>query len=195
MARRGTCEICGASGEVHRHHIISRAKIARLKPGEHGYDLDLLKGAENQITLCVPCHELTDSHIYWRMHELLAELKGTPQQKRERWWAAGTAYQCEGITRAGKRCQVSVSKKGRRCAAHRSNKQGWFRKKHIQCIGTNKNGSKCRHKKSGGYPNGYCPSHQDQIKSKRPSAKERRNMEEWELATLELDELIESLDL
>ncbi|MEC8873949.1 MAG: hypothetical protein VX502_00995 [Candidatus Thermoplasmatota archaeon] len=48
---------------------------------------------------------------------------------------------------------------------------------------------------SQGYPNGYCPSHQDQIKSKRPSAKERRNMEEWELATLELDELIESLDL
>ena len=190
--KTGRCEISGCRNTpTDWHHVISQNQIRK-----RGLPKSFFTDPGNLKEFCRKHHDMTTASMdRKRLENKDGKPKNWRKQNREKWWDEGRSYQCEGITRAGKRCQVSVSKKGRRCAAHRSNKQGWFRKKHIQCIGTNKNGSKCRHKKSGGYPNGYCPSHQDQIKSKRPSAKERRNMEEWELATLELDELIESLDL
>jgi hypothetical protein len=67
----GTCEICGNRGEVHRHHIIGRHAIKKIKKGQHGHNLDLMNRPQNLITLCVPCHELTDSHILWKVNSKL----------------------------------------------------------------------------------------------------------------------------
>ena len=62
-----------------------------------------------------------------------------------------------------------------------------------RCEGDTKMGRRCRAKKKP--ESDYCRQHQRQAPKPRPDAEARRNMEEWELATLELDELIESLGL
>ena len=69
-------------------------------------------------------------------------------------------------------------------------KAKWPSGRKAQCEGNTKSGRRCRAKKKPGTD--YCRQHQ---RKARPDAEARRNMEEWELATLELEELIEGLDL
>jgi len=70
-------------------------------------------------------------------------------------------------------------------------KARWAGSQKTRCEGNTKSGRRCRAKKKPGTD--YCRQHQRQ--APRPDAEARRNMEEWELATLELDELIEDLGL
>ena len=128
---QGVCEICLSEGVIEKHHIISRSKIESLEPGEHGFDLDLMKNPRNLKTLCVPCHQLTDSHRYRRWALARARKRETPDDwkerkkrnakkrkrnklLREKRWASGE-FQCSGMTRkmgGTIRCVNTIEKEG-----------------------------------------------------------------------------------
>jgi hypothetical protein len=76
------CKICGYEGKTEIHHIISQAKIERIKPHEHGAELDLTNNHGNLIELCVPCHDLT-SHSWYRA-KMIAEGKSNTTTKNRR---------------------------------------------------------------------------------------------------------------
>jgi len=117
---------------MNKHHIIGRASIKRLKTGEHGSDLDLMNNPRNLMTLCVPCHELTLSHVYHRW-ALSQERKGEPiedpKERRKRnamnrrrkrvakakKVASGEIILCSGINVSGRGCWNSVEKEGEFC--------------------------------------------------------------------------------
>ena len=63
MGVKGTCRICGVKGPMDRHHIIAQGRVHRLKPGDHGYDLDLIKNPGNIIHICRDCHKMTTSYM------------------------------------------------------------------------------------------------------------------------------------
>ena len=130
---QGVCEICLSEGVIENHHIISRAMIGRLKTGEHGSDLDLINNPRNLMTLCVPCHELTLSHVYHRW-ALWMERKGEPiedpKERSKRYEmnrsrkrmakakkvASGEIILCSAMNKGGKiRCGNSVEKEGDFC--------------------------------------------------------------------------------
>jgi hypothetical protein len=125
---------------MEKHHIISRAIIKRLKTGEHGSDLDLMNNPRNLKTLCVPCHELTDSHWFYRW-ALSQDRKGEPiedpkerskryamNQMRKRVakakkWASGEGFPCSGMNAGGPRpfevrCGNTIDKEGGFCGTH-----------------------------------------------------------------------------
>ena len=129
---QGVCEICLSEGFMNKHHIIGRASIKRLKTGEHGSDLDLMNNPRNLMTLCVPCHELTLSHVYHRWADS-QERKGEPiedpkdRRKRvvknrnwKRWakakkLASGESFLCSAINVTGRGCRNRVEKEGEFC--------------------------------------------------------------------------------
>ncbi len=123
---QGVCEICLSEGVTQEHHIIGRASIKRLKTGEHGCDLDLMNNPRNLMTLCVPCHELTLSHVYHRW-ALYQERKGEPiedpkeRRKRNRMARAKKlaegGFHCSAINVSGRkrRCWNLVEKEGDFC--------------------------------------------------------------------------------
>ena len=80
MEIMGKCTICHAEGKTEIHHIISQAKIERIKPHEHGGNLDLKTNPGNLIELCVPCHDLT-SHSWYRA-KMIAEGKSKTVRKK-----------------------------------------------------------------------------------------------------------------
>jgi hypothetical protein len=189
----GKCQICGHEGNTDIHHIVSKAKISRIVPGKgrasHGHDLNLMTNPGNLAELCGKCHKLTDSHIYWRMHELLDELRGDKeatkkkrrkmrQAKREAKWATGKLFQCAGQTRSGRRCNITVDREGAKCGAHRD-----------RCLGVTMKGRPCRVKKV--LANGYCKAHQKQVMGSAVIVDDDRVLEEWEEAEIELQELLE----
>ena len=128
--KTGICTICVKEGKTQNHHIISQAKISRLKPNEHGYDLDLKHQPANIIELCIPCHELTDSHIFWRFHKLQdarAENKGRRGRRKSR---KKPSKKQEVDRRVGFQCSYiyeSGLKKGRTCGQkNRKIKEGGY---------------------------------------------------------------------
>jgi hypothetical protein len=58
----GICRICGVEGLTEMHHIISQAKAKKL-----GRD-DLLTNPGNIVELCIECHDMTDSSVFFRLH-------------------------------------------------------------------------------------------------------------------------------
>ena len=67
---------------------------------------------------------------------------------------------------------------------HQTMSWDWVKCSHnARCKGNTKSGRRCRAKKKPG--SDYCRQHQRQAPKSRPDAEARRNMEEWELATLE----------
>ena len=135
----GICTICEYEGKTEIHHIISKAKIKRIKPNQHGADLDLIKNPGNLIELCLPCHELTDSHIYWKFHKLQdarAENKGRRGKKKSR---RKSPKKTKVDRRGGLQCShiyQSGARKGRRCGQkNRKIKEGGF------CYSHSKNSS------------------------------------------------------
>ena len=127
MVRDGTCAICGTAGEVQGHHIISQAKIKRLKQGQYGYDLNLLRNPRNLIDLCLDCHSLTDSHVYYTMHRELEKMWDAkkPEMKRKQdirvsKWAVDGTFQCSEILNRGygRRCNMTVKVDGGKCGIH-----------------------------------------------------------------------------
>ncbi|MEC8548680.1 MAG: hypothetical protein VXY31_05125 [Candidatus Thermoplasmatota archaeon] len=120
--KKGVCQICGSQGKTEAHHIISRAKISRLKPGEHGYDLDLMSNTGNLAELCVPCHELTDSHAFWRWMNRIekGEVKGARKPNRRKYRSKKRGYRCQGIKKDGNQCGQKNKKipKGGYCSLH-----------------------------------------------------------------------------
>ena len=63
MAAKGTCPICGKKGPLDEHHIIAQGRVSKLKPGDHGYDLNLITNPGNIIHICRDCHKLTTSYM------------------------------------------------------------------------------------------------------------------------------------
>ena len=102
---------------------------------------------------------------------------------------------CHDMTCASISRRIFTAKAKKKEAGKAKRKVKWsepgYRK--TRCEGNTKSGRRCRAKKKPG--SDYCRQHQRQAPKPRPDAEARRNMEEWELATLELDELIESLGL
>jgi hypothetical protein len=135
MVVQGVCEICLSEGVIEKHHIISRSKIESLETGQHGSDLDLMKNPRNIITLCIPCHELTDSHHFRRWALAQARKRETPEDKkkrkkrnakkrkrskllREKRWASGEFFRCSGMIKGGKRrCLITIEEEGF-CTTH-----------------------------------------------------------------------------
>ena len=67
---------------------------------------------------------------------------------------------------------------------HQTMSWDWVKCSHnARCKGNTKPGRRCQAKKKPG--SDYCRQHQRQAPKSRPDAEARRNMEEWELATLE----------
>ena len=136
MVVQGVCEICLSEGVIEKHHIISRSKIESLETGQHGSDLDLMKNPGNLITLCRPCHKLTDSHWYYRMAQSQARKRQKPEDKKERRkrtarirkrrqvakakkLASGEFFPCSGMNVGGKRkCGNIIRKEGGFCGGH-----------------------------------------------------------------------------
>tara|TARA_Y100000588_G_C13855300_1_gene753758 strand:+ start:162 stop:746 length:585 start_codon:yes stop_codon:yes gene_type:complete len=130
----GKCEMCGNQGEVEEHHIIGREAIKRIQPGEHGFDLDLMKRSQNLMTLCIPCHRLTDSHQYrrwWRWREKEGENPESREariqrrrkekaENRKKNWAKKGRSQCLGKTKSGRRCMQTARAKSGYCKYHRN---------------------------------------------------------------------------
>ena len=117
----GECQICGFKGSTQIHHIISQAKSGRLKPNQHGHDLNLIENPGNLAELCVPCHELTDSHFYRRLMEKVeAENEREPPNVSEGEYPGGKwKFQCIGIAASsGKRCRRRRAPKGGYCPKH-----------------------------------------------------------------------------
>jgi hypothetical protein len=63
MAAKGTCPICGFRGSLDEHHIIAQGRVSKLKPGDHGFDLNLITNPGNIIHICRDCHKLTTSYM------------------------------------------------------------------------------------------------------------------------------------
>ena len=91
------------------------------------------------------------------------------------------------LTKKAEKKAAWVKKRGKRL------RKGWGAGQKNRCEGDTKMGRRCRAKKKPGTD--YCATHRHQAPKPRPDAEARRNMEEWELATLELEELIEGLGL
>ena len=126
----GISEMCGDEGKSEKLHIIGREAIKRIQPGEHGHDLDLMSKPQNLMTLCIPCHKLTDSHIYRRWMLKMEKELTKPKKKNRRWTpkhkaTASRGNQCSHIyekgSRKGRRCRAKNRKipKGGFCHAHR----------------------------------------------------------------------------
>ena len=112
---RGVCEICLFEGFMNKHHIIGRASIKRLKTGEHGSDLDLMNNPRNLMTLCVPCHELTLSHVYHRWADS-QERKGEPIEDPKERRKRNRMARAKKLAEGGFRCSaINVSGRKRRC--------------------------------------------------------------------------------
>tara|TARA_B000000441_G_C21701238_1_gene326077 strand:- start:43 stop:1017 length:975 start_codon:yes stop_codon:yes gene_type:complete len=124
--KTGICTICKKEGKTEWHHIISQAKIKRIKPNEYGADLDLMRNRGNLIELCLHCHELTDSHIYWRFHRSQDKKNKINYNKSRR----KSSKRKKFSRRGGNQCShvfQSGSRKGRRCGQkNRKIKQGGF---------------------------------------------------------------------
>ncbi len=138
----GECQICGFKGHTEIHHIISQPKIGRIKPGEHGHDLNLLKNPGNLAELCVPCHELTDSHIYRRTLELKeSQLTGSSKSRNR-----------------PKRSPAEWVARNKRIAKQK-------RKSAETCKGMTKKSNftkMCNHVIKETWPGDYCPQHEYQ---------------------------------
>lgn len=110
----GLCKICGFEGKTEMHHIISQAKIEKIgKP-------ELLTNPGNIIELCLECHDLTDSSIFYRLHESkLSELeKVKPNERRQRaiYYSKRRRPNLEARKRKFGQCNGIIARKnGRRC--------------------------------------------------------------------------------
>jgi len=117
----GQCTICHAEGKTEIHHIISQAKIERIKPHEHGGNLDLKTNPGNLIELCVPCHDLT-SHSWYRA-KMIAEGKSKTVRKkgkRRRHYtkAENNGKPCLGTSKGGRPCGNKGLKTNGYCKTH-----------------------------------------------------------------------------
>ena len=115
------CNICGHKGKTEIHHIISQAKIERIKSHEHGADLDLTNNHGNLIELCVPCHDLT-SHSWYRS-KMIAEGKTKTVRKkgnRRRHYtkAENNGKPCLGTSKGGRPCGNKGLKTNGYCKTH-----------------------------------------------------------------------------
>jgi len=127
------CSICSAEGKTEWHHIISQAKIKRLKETDHNYNNDLLNNPNNLIELCKPCHEQTDSHIYWNWFNRLDKSKKRKSRNK----------------------RTRKKPDGRKGNAN-------YKKRKGQCLGVNANGERCG-KRGFRYIGGkYCKQHEHQ---------------------------------
>ena len=133
----GECQICGHKGETQIHHIISQNTIEKLKPGQHGHDLELRMNDGNLSELCVPCHRLTHSHFYFRWMESLDDEQfqkilthepkngrrptrtnnKTPGKNRRR-SKRRKKHKCIGENRKGEQCGIRVATKDTFCSLH-----------------------------------------------------------------------------
>jgi hypothetical protein len=137
---KGVCQICGSEGETQIHHIISRAKISRIKKGEHNHDRDLMKNPGNLSELCIPCHEQTDSHMYWRWYQK-SSIKNEIQKSVQMGDANKEKFGYKGIPSASRKRT---------------------RRKRNQCKGVKPDGKRCGQKNRTIPKDGYCYSHKDQ---------------------------------
>jgi len=142
-AVKGVCQICGNKGKTEIHHIISKAKIGRIKKGEHNYDQDLMKNQGNLVELCIPCHEQTDSHVYWRWY-----------QKNSK----NSAIRSE-IQKAVQMSDSEKEKFGYKGVPSASRRRT---RRRNQCKGVKADGNRCGQKNRAIPKDGYCYSHKDQ---------------------------------
>jgi len=140
----GVCQICGSKGKTEIHHIISKAKIGRIKKGEHNHDQDLMKNQGNLVELCIPCHEQTDSHVYWRWY-----------QKNSK----NSAIRSE-IQKAVQMSDSEKEKFGYKGVPSASRRR--TRRRRNQCKGVKADGNRCGQKNRAIPKDGYCYSHKDQ---------------------------------
>ena len=141
----GVCQICGSEGKTEIHHIISRAKIGRIKEGQHNYDQDLMNNQGNLAELCIPCHRQTDSHLYRRWY-----LTQMSDDERE-----GYAKGNFGFKGAFTDSSPSKRKTSRR-------------KPRNQCVGVKRDGNQCGQKNRAIPKGGYCYTHKDQAPEGHP---------------------------
>jgi hypothetical protein len=125
----GTCRICGFEGKTEIHHIISQSKIAKINRPE------LLTNPGNLVELCLECHDLTDSSIFYRLHESksqeLEEMKPNKRRQRQVYYSKKRKPlleerkkkhgQCQGkvASRSGRRCQNACEPGEVTCKTHR----------------------------------------------------------------------------
>ena len=159
--KTGRCEISGCRNTpTDWHHVISQNQIRK-----RGLPKSFFTDPGNLKEFCRKHHDMTTASMdRKRLENKDGKPKNWRKQNREKWWDEGRSYQCEGITRAGVRCQVNVSKKGRRCGAHKKQgRQGWFKQKRVRCKATTKGetsihiGHRCRIKALPGED--YCHVH------------------------------------
>ena len=111
---KGVCRICGFVGRTEMHHIISQAKIAKIgKP-------ELLTNPGNIVELCLECHDLTDSSIFFRLHESklseLEKVKLNERRHRDIYYSKRRKPNLEARKREFGQCQGTIARKnGRRC--------------------------------------------------------------------------------
>ena len=115
------CTICGYEGKTEIHHIIGQARIDRIKPHQHGGNLDLKNNQGNLIELCVPCHDLT-GHSWIRMKMIAAGKSKTVNKKRKKQRGYSTADHngkpCLGTSKGGRPCGNKGLKKNGYCKTH-----------------------------------------------------------------------------
>jgi len=128
------CSICKAQGKTEWHHIISQARIKRLKPTHHNFNNDLSNNPGNLIELCVPCHKQTDSYKYWKW------INNTENAKK---------HTKSGKIKRTRKIKVKPPNPG-------------YDKWEGQCLGTNLNGERCGKRGRSYIGEKYCKAHQHQ---------------------------------
>ena len=129
----GKCRICGFEGKTEMHHIISQAKIAKLKRP------DLLTNPGNIVELCLECHDWTDATIFFRLHESkmseLEKMKANEKRQRDIYYSKrrrpnlekriALHGQCQGriARKDGRRCQTACEPNQTTCKTHRSQRE------------------------------------------------------------------------
>lgn len=108
----GTCRICGAEGMTEMHHIISQAKAKKIDRE------DLITNPGNIVELCLECHDLTDSSIFFRLHHAkrkhLKELEKEGDDVRQRNRKVRSRNIAEQRKETG-RCHAMLKNGKRRC--------------------------------------------------------------------------------
>jgi len=108
----GVCRICQTDGFTEMHHIISQAKAKKL-----GRE-DLLTNPGNIVELCIECHELTDSSIFFRLHHAHRKKLRVLDENKDDIRAQKRKYRSRKITEERQeqgRCHAMLRNGKRRC--------------------------------------------------------------------------------
>ena len=128
MARRypqakGTCRICGNTGKLDPHHIISQAQCRKNDRK------DLITNPGNIVHICRDCHKLTTSYL------VREDLMGRASKPKPKWKTVKRKVKpkgqprCEAMTEMGDRCKNRAAKGHHVCGYHKRTRKPGFRRK------------------------------------------------------------------